>query len=251
MEKLNERHHHHQNGPAVAIVLIIVGGLFLGFNLGLIPDNYRPVLISWEMLLIVLGAISLFKGHFVSGFVLLCLGGFFILPKIVGISGDFVHVYWPIMLIIAGLILLFHRFVNPRHADFSAKMNDWHTAENVATTARTQSQGGFHKNVVFGNETFLVLDTEFNGGDINVTFGEIKIDLRKTQLADSTVAIELNVQFGNVVIYVPSDWKIQLQVNSIFGGFEDKRIFPTPTAAQDKMLVIYGSTTFGGGELRN
>lgn len=209
-------------------------------------------MISWEILLIVLVAISLFKGHFVSGFVLLCLGGFFILPKIVGISGDFVHVYWPIMLIIAGLILLFHRFVNPRHADFSAKMNDWHRRnDRCLTTENNQSQGSFHKNVVFGNETFLVLDSEFNGGDINVTFGEIKIDLRKTKLADTTVTIEINVQFGNIVLYVPSDWKIQLQVNSVFGGFEDKRIYPTPTTEQEKMLVIYGSTTFGGGELRN
>jgi predicted membrane protein len=254
MEKLNVRcHRHHQNGPAVALVLIIVGGLFLGFNLGLIPDHYRPILISWEMLLIVLGAGSVYKRHFVSGIVLLCLGCFFLLPKIISVSGDFVHIYWPVMLIVAGIILLLHRFINPKRYDFSANINDWHRSNHGDSTERTQSQSGFHKNVVFGNEKFLVLDPEFKGGDINVTFGEIIIDFRKTQLATSTVEIEINVQFGSVVVYVPSDWKIQLQVDNVFGGFEDKRIFiyEQEHVPQEKTLIIYGSIVFGGGELRN
>lgn len=250
MEKFHVQH-HRQNGPAVAIVLIIVGALFLGFNLGLIQERYRPILISWEMLLIVLGAISLFKRHFVSGFILLSLGVFFLLPKVVAISSDFAQVYWPIMLIFVGIILLFHRFVYPKRNHCSTQSYDWHHVDSTISSEHQQAQGEFHKNVVFGNEEFLVLDTEFKGGDINVTFGEIKIDLRKTQLATAKVAVEINVQFGNVVIFVPSDWKVQLQVNCVFGGFEDKRIFSPDRSDQDKTLVIYGSTTFGGGELRN
>ncbi|MBB3188250.1 LiaF transmembrane domain-containing protein [Microbacter margulisiae] len=250
MEKLHERHHHN-NGPAFAIVLIIVGALFLGFNVGIIPDRFHPVLISWEMLLIVLGTVSLLRRHFVGGVVLLLIGGFFILPKLLAISGNFVQMYWPVLLIFLGIVLLLSRLTHKNHVTIS-RSYDWQEIKQEAIYKEGSVRNGIHKNVAFANEEFVVLDSEFAGGSVNVTFGEMKIDLRKTALASSKVMFEINVSFGNIIIFVPADWQVQLQVNTVFGGFEDKRIFPSErNGNQDKTLVIFGSTSFGGGELRN
>jgi predicted membrane protein len=75
--------------------------------------------------------------------------------------------------------------------------------------------------------------------------------LRKTNLAEERTEIEINVAFGNVIIFVPEEWNVQLNVNSMFGAFQDKRLVKNSDTNSPKILVIYGSILFGGGELRN
>lgn len=249
MEKFQER--HHRNGFGIAIVLIIVGILFLGFNTGVIPEQYRPILISWEMFLIFLGALFLFRRHVVGGIVLIFIGGFFILPKLTAISGNYIQMYWPVLLILLGVILLFSRF-NRRKQVFTRNTTYLHQSASDGSESGTRDHYSIQKDVSFASDELVVLDPEFEGGKVNVTFGEVKIDLRRTSLAVSEVVIEVNVSFGNIIFYVPSDWNVKLQLNSVFGGFEDKRIFPLENQIdQRKTLLIVGSTAFGGGELRN
>jgi len=63
--------------------------------------------------------------------------------------------------------------------------------------------------------------------------------------------LNINNVFGGIKIIVPANWEIQTDVNTIFGGVEDKRPYQSIVTNPDKILVIKGSVTFGGIEIQN
>jgi hypothetical protein len=56
--------------------------------------------------------------------------------------------------------------------------------------------------------------------------------------------------FGGVEITVPSNWDVRMDMNTIFGGVEDKRNMPA-MADPSKVLIIRGSCVFGGVDLKS
>ena len=56
--------HNRLNTVATAAVFIIVGLLFLGRNFGIIDSYLFHILVSWQMLLVVVGIVNLIKRHF-------------------------------------------------------------------------------------------------------------------------------------------------------------------------------------------
>ncbi len=58
--------------------------------------------------------------------------------------------------------------------------------------------------------------------------------------------------FGGIEVVVPRDWKVIINVTSIFGGVDDKRILnPDQVYESNKVLIIRGTAIFGGCELKN
>jgi len=55
---------------------------------------------------------------------------------------------------------------------------------------------------------------------------------------------------GGTKIIVPPNWEVRSEVTALFAGFEDKRQQPL-TANPDKVLIIDGTSIFGGIELKN
>ena len=190
---------------------------------------------------------------------MLFIGGFFMIPKIVpGLDGQFVHIYWPLLLIGAGIVILLQRMLYPRWG-FESWERKWHRHEHRHHSSRHYDKskwegytptGGFSKNSVFGSGDHIVLDPEFKGGELNAVFGGITLDLRRTNLPVGETILEVNAVFGGITIYVPSDWFVETHLDAVFGGFQDNRMPKEPLDTTRK-LIISGSCVFGGGELRN
>ena len=100
--------------------------------------------------------------------------------------------------------------------------------------------GGVHKKIVSKN---------FKGGDVVTIMGGTEIDLSQ---ADFTGMVKLDVVqiMGATKIIVPAHWEVRTDVTAIFAGFEDKRQQPTINNP-DKILLIDGTSLFGGIELKN
>jgi hypothetical protein len=100
--------------------------------------------------------------------------------------------------------------------------------------------GGVHKKIVSKN---------FKGGDVVTIMGGTEIDLSQ---ADFTGMVKLDVVqiMGATKIIVPAHWEVRTDVTAIFAGFEDKRQQPTVNNP-DKILLIDGTSLFGGIELKN
>lgn len=91
--------HSKLNTVVTAAVFIIVGLLFLGRNFGVIDSDLFDILVSWQMLLIVVGVVNLIKRHFFGGMIMIAIGTYFLLPEISGVENEWIGMFWPVLLI--------------------------------------------------------------------------------------------------------------------------------------------------------
>mgnify|MGYP000479578942 CR=1 FL=1 len=97
------------NGYLIATLFIIVGILFLLRNLGMIDPSLFDLLVSWPMLLVVSGIFTIFHRNPVGGMLLVGVGVYFLFPQLNWITNDFLRVYWPLGLILLGLVIMLKR----------------------------------------------------------------------------------------------------------------------------------------------
>jgi hypothetical protein len=61
----------------------------------------------------------------------------------------------------------------------------------------------------------------------------------------------VDVVFGSVVLYVPTDWNVELKSSSVLGAFDDKRDLSACIEGDSPRLIIKGNAAFGNGEIKN
>jgi predicted membrane protein len=246
IRKLSHPHWHRTvNTIVTALVFIVAGGMLLGRNLNLVPESAFRIVVSWQMLLIVLGLSSLIKRNLTSGFVLLVIGTFFLIPVLTGVEKEWFRTYWPVIFIIIGVVLLFKRRNFKHHGECK-----WNKYEHV-TSEELSSEDGFVKaDVSFGSTKYIVLDPVFRGADLDVSFGSVTLDLRKTSLEEPLTRIDIDCSFGGVELFIPSHWNVQVETDSTLSGSEDKRHI-SQTIDYEHKLMIKGDLTFSGIEIKN
>jgi predicted membrane protein len=250
IRKLSHPHWHRTvNTIVTALVFIVAGGMLLGRNLNLVSDSVFHIVVSWQMLLIVLGLSSLIKRNLTAGFVLLVIGIFFLIPVLTGVEKEWFRTYWPVIFIIIGVVLLFKRRNFKHHFKHHGDWK-WDGCEH-ATSEELSSEDGFVKaDVSFGAARYIVLDPVFRGADLDVSFGSVTLDLRKTSLEESQTRIDIDCSFGGVELFIPSHWNVQVETDSTLSGCEDKRHI-SQTIDYEHKLIVKGDLTFSGIEIKN
>jgi predicted membrane protein len=220
---------------------LVFGLLVLGFgfswllhNMGFLGERTWDVIFSWQMLVIAIGIINVANDtHKGFGWILIAVGGFFLVSDYYDLPTSFRHIFWPALLIIIGLVLIFGSSKIFRRRDFTvSKGEDF--IEEVA---------------VFGGSDRYINSQAFRGGKIVSVFGGSKLDLTKVELAEGNIEIEIVAVFGGSTLLVPNDWNIKLEVFNIFGGYGDKRV--RSQVDYNKTVIIKGVAIFGGGEIKS
>lgn len=241
--------HHRMKKFVFGALVIIAGGLLLAFNMNLLPESYRPIVFSWQSLLIALGIINVSnrEGR-VFGLILMAVGIFFMIPLIHGFPFNFAAAFWPVLLIFAGMLIIFKRSVTGRCRE---KIHE-KIHKHGGPAGGFKLEDGFieESNILSGNKR-IIDPVEFKGGKISNIFGGTEIDLTRTTLAPGKNVLEISCIFGGVVLIIPADWNIQISIDTIAGGFADKRRYVNPAPDPDRVLVIKGSAVFGGGEIKS
>lgn len=109
MHKFEHVHRKHKsdNKYLIGLIFIIVGAILLGRNFHIIPQWISKVFISWQMLLIVIGIVSiLVKKNLTSGLILISIGGIFLLNKFWYFSPFEWGMIWPAAFILVGILLI-------------------------------------------------------------------------------------------------------------------------------------------------
>lgn len=221
------------------VFILSAGFLLLLFNTGVLPHEYKHIVFSWQMLLISIGVINIIsKDNWLIGAILISVGSFFILPKLHEFTFEFSKLFWPVILIAAGLIVIIKK---------GFKKTPGNTCKGETINLES---GYINDSNIFSGSKHKFSAVEFKGGKISNIFGGSEVDLTQATLADGKNTLEVNAIFGGVKIIVPSDWTIHLDVSTIMGGFEDKRNIRQGSNTE-KELFIKGSAIFGGGELRS
>ena len=244
--------------PIVTGLLVIAAGVFwFLFNTGVFNPMYKPVVFSWQMLLIAIGFNGLFSRHgWFFGLVLMMVGGFF-LQKFDDIPGIAIVTQngWTMLLILIGLIILIRAIFGRKsfccHSEEFKKRMGEKTSRCSNEWSRHKGESGYlDLNFVFSGAKER-LDMEiFRGGDVNCVFGGVELDFYDCQLAEGIHTLEINTVFGGTVLYIPMDWNVEIRRNQVFGGFDDNRPKPDFEIDKSRTLIIQASSIFGGGEIK-
>lgn len=227
--------------PLIGIFFIGFGLVFLLDRIGVIPEYWRDYIISWPSLLIFLGFINLFKSNGrLPGIILIFIGSALLLPRIIDLSFDIHRLIWPVILISIGILIVF----KTRRAK-----SDTHT---ILSESESYNHSEFIEEVaIFGGGKRIITSQNLKGGKITAIFGGLEIDLTEANLAEGTTVIEVACVFGGVTLFVRPEWKIEIPVASILGGFADKRQVHKIDIDSTKQLIIKGAAVFGGGEVKS
>lgn len=222
------------------LIVILAGIFLLAFNFGVLPWDIHHIIFSWQMLLIAIGVISFMGGsNRTPGIILIMIGGFFMVPEIFLFHINFVKIFWPGLLIIIGLLILFRR-----------GLSNYSFRHHAQPGHITFDEGYINETNIFSGSKHKVTSQEFRGGRIGVIFGGSEVDLTHAGLAEGRNELTIDCLFGGVTLMVPSDWKVIMNVTTILGGFSDKRTFVKEPPDASRVLVIRGSAVFGGGEIK-
>ncbi len=108
----------------------------------------------------------------------------------------------------------------------------WYNGERTVVT---------DKEVAFGSGTFYKQDQDLVADQVEVAFGNAKIYYDNAEILGDTATLKIEVGFGNVVIYVPQHWRVDLKVETFCGVAKaDTSLAPTI-----KTLIIRGDVAFG------
>jgi predicted membrane protein len=226
---------------AFGFVVIMAGLFLLAFNFDILPNGWKHVIFSWQMLLIAIGIVSLFGGDSrLPGMILIFIGGFFLIPEIFVMHISFFRLFWPFILIGIGLMILSKRGMHGRWRHRSGPNN-----------TKLPEEGYLNETNIFSGSKHRVINQVFRGGRISNVFGGTEIDLTQAILGEGQTELTIDCIFGGVTLIVPADWKVILNMNAILGGFSDKRLVVREATDPNKVLIVRGSAIFGGGEIKS
>jgi predicted membrane protein len=216
----------------IGVLLIILGGLFLLDNYGVIYFEIPNFIFKWQSILIIIGFIAFISsGNKIPGLVIIGIG-------LIGLFPEF----WSLLLIGLGLYIIYKTKYQKKPA-FKGLPSGGESSDNDQILNDISIFGG-------GNKIFE--SDNFNGGKITAIFGGSEIDLRDCKLAEGENVIDIVAMFGGATLYAPSNWEVKIELVPIFGGFSDQRR-KEPLADTDSkgVLIIKGFIIFGGGEIKN
>ena len=224
---------HKSNRRALlGVILIFAGLLLIAINFHWIPWNWRGIFFSWQALLILIGLFFIAsRDNRLAGYILIGIGAFFLIPRIWDIPFDWHRLFWPVILLAVGFLIISRRW-------------------GIQRVPVGDSMDYIDDMAVFGGGDRVVTSQNFKGGKMTAIFGGSKFDFRSASLAKGKSVIDVFFMFGGTKLIVPTNWDVKIEISAIFGGFSDKRR-PRPDEIRDpsRELVLKGFAIFGGGEV--
>lgn len=251
------------------IVILGIGLLLLVRKLGFfIPDW----VLSWPMILIVIGTFTLIKHEFKSAFggILLGVGLYFLFEREFDFNFGIQRYIFPIVLIILGIYLitqkrkenqvleeLQNRINSPKPGGSGSSSSSDPLAgatskpiSGMSSTSGISFNDKLNIDAIFSGVNKRVLSKNFQGGKLTSVFGGIDLDLTQADFS-GVVVMQVDVIFGGLKMVVPPHWDVRTEVSNIAAGVEDKRIYRESEVDSDKVLLIKGTILFGGLEIKS
>ena len=91
----------------LGVILVIVGFILIGANFNIFPFGLRNIVFSWQAVLILIGLFFLLSREAnASGWILIGIGGFFLIPRLWDVPWGWHELFWPAMLLGLGAVLI-------------------------------------------------------------------------------------------------------------------------------------------------
>lgn len=207
--------------------------------------------ISWELILIIAGVYIGEKHDFkgVSWLICIAIGAWFMFDAYVPDINLRMY-FGPIVLIAIGAYLLFGdrgiRYKRSRYGRYHKP----YTREQGFAADNSATDDYIDVVSIFGGVSKQMFTKQFKGGEATSIFGGTEINLMQADFEGKAV-LELTQIFGGCTLIIPPHWDLKTEMVSIFGGVEDNRPNTTRTVDHNKVLMLKGTSLFGGIEIKS
>lgn len=225
----------------MALWVLLVGGLLLADQFYSLEIGFWSVL--WPSGLLVFGLFGILPRPSFFRIGCLLFGLYFLLdamhalPVLLQQTG----ILFPGILLLFGLSLLLDALRKPRHARFSIH-HSGKNAENVHRSGCTVEGERFECATSFGSDRQRIDLPRLSGGEADVSFGELTVDLDGCAGITEGCRVSLNSAFGQLVLLVPRRYRVKLTTSTAFGAVHLKGE-PDPEA--EATIHVVGSASFG------
>lgn len=216
----------------------------------------------------------------ILGVGLVVIGGGFLLDQLEVVDfGPILATWWPLILILIGVIQLATRSVPALAGVFVLVLGILFQVDELdildinirqlilplilisagafMLLNRTRRSATVHSDdrldsfVMFGGLDRRVDSQALEGGSATALFGGTEIDLRDAKLASGGARLDLAAAFGGIELMVPENWKVHVSGMPIFGGWSNKARLREDAPADLPMLHVRCFVAFGGIEVHN
>lgn len=225
-----------------AVLVLLVGALTLFCRVQHWDISFWTIL--WPSALMVYGIYYILPNFSVFALACALFGGYFLLANLgilqFTLAGELV---FPIVLLLFGLALLLEAFRKKKKAQFTFKRSgkkkntDSRPQSNFYVTDRT-----FTCNTSFGDDHREVILDELASGEVNVSFGDLTVDLTGCKQLSETCSIEANCSFGDLTFLVPRRWRVEKTSSGAFSAVEADG---HPAAQPEGIIHMECSVSFG------
>jgi len=225
-----------------------------------------------------------YQGRIFSGLVIISVGVIFLLANMDKLDfGDFISIYWPMILIVIGIShLLTSGFRNAGVGLLLIAIGAFFQLVNLGVLGGRvwaffwplliiaaglwvifkPKPKGFGENapeikqddlgafVIFSGLKRRFESDKFRGGKATAIFGGLELDLTKIKLKDNQATVELTAIFGGIDLFVPREWNVIVDSSAILGGVDDKHR-PVPPTTIQMTLYVKATAILGGISIKN
>jgi predicted membrane protein len=241
------------------MLLITVGLVILASKLNFL---FLPHWVfSWQMILIVVGLYIGFKHNFRKSvwLILVLIGSFFLVNDLI-IGFNMRLYFWPFILIAIGLwVMLKPKKEYPKHfyapqkdqmAGYADTTDQSTYNDHTAYEANYISDEVIDSVAIFGGVKKNIISKNFKGGEVVSVFGGTELNLSQADM-QHPVVLEATQIFGGTTLVIPPHWEVKSEMVAILGGIDDKRPIMPGGYDANKVLIIKGTTLFGGLQLKS
>lgn len=227
-----------------AVLVLLVGVLTLCSKLLSWGASFWEIL--WPSTLLVYGARGLLRRFSFFGAGCTLFGVYFLVNYLTEWDMNFDgELIFPIIIVVFGISLLVDALRKPNKPRFSISKNS--DLKGKTVNEYSADDGVFECSLSFGEATQFVELPLLREGTIDLSFGELTVDLSGcAEIADGC-EIEANCSFGQLNLLVPRRYRVKTDASTAFGAIE---IMGQPDAEPIGTIYVDGNANFGELEIR-
>lgn len=226
-----------KDAVGLALWVLLCGSVMLATRL--MDQNLSFWNCLWTTALLTFGLFGLFPDFSVFRLGCALFGGYFLLEYLqitsLGLSGKLV---FPICLLLFGLGLLVEAMKKSKKSKFEIH-NSRHQAH---VTSCNLGEDSFQCVASFGTDTYPITLPRLTHGQIDLSFGDLTVDLRDCREIAPNCSIHIDCAFGEVKLLVPRHYQIKANPSSTFGAFGYQG---DPDPASQGTILLDANVSFG------
>lgn len=224
-----------------AILVLLVGALSMANAILKWDVSFWSIL--WPSALLVFGISGLIKKF--SFFSIGCglFGGYFLVQNLgiwpLDIGSELI---WPVIVILFGVSLFVDAIRKPKKSKFHVSRNGVKLDGDKFRSDFTVDEHTFDCSLAFGENTHCIDIPLLQGGDIDVSFGELTVDLTGCEDVFKNCKIDADCSFGELILLVPKRFRVETNSSTAFAGLD---IVGQPDPEPQGIIRLDADISFG------